>query len=72
MSSSYIQILCMNFHKIIIEYIQYNKITNIIEDCPVCNNTKNIVILQCGHSVCKDCIVQTCILCSQNNIMERV
>uniref|UniRef100_A0A6C0HY15 RING-type domain-containing protein n=1 Tax=viral metagenome TaxID=1070528 RepID=A0A6C0HY15_9ZZZZ len=80
---SYIQFLCMNFHKLIIQSIQniqsiqsikYNKITNIIENCPVCNKEKNIIILECGHSVCKDCIItsSSCILCSLNNIMERL
>jgi hypothetical protein len=70
MLSSYVQILCMNFHILFLQ--QYHSIITIVEDCPVCNETKNIQILQCGHSVCKDCIVPTCILCSQNNIMERV
>ena len=67
---SYIQKLCMNFHKYFI--IQTN-IIKIVEDCPVCNETKNIVILNCGHSVCKDCmVVPTCKLCETNDIMERL
>jgi hypothetical protein len=65
----YIENLCMNFHKY---FIMQKKIINIVEDCPVCNKTKNIIILQCGHSVCKDCIIPTCMLCKTNEIMERI
>jgi hypothetical protein len=29
--------------------------TNIIENCPVCLENKNIIILKCNHKICSDC-----------------
>ena len=32
-----------------------HKTTDIIEDCPVCLENKNIIILHCNHKICYEC-----------------
>jgi hypothetical protein len=32
-----------------------HKTTNTLDDCPVCLENKNMLILKCNHKVCNDC-----------------
>jgi hypothetical protein len=32
-----------------------HKITTTTDDCPICLENKNIIVLKCNHSVCNEC-----------------
>jgi len=51
---------CMGCHMLIGSY----NITQHKEECPICEQNNNIVILDCNHKVCKKCWY---IRCERNN-----
>ena len=51
------QILMIHNGKCVNCDIQFgrHKITDIIEECTVCLDNKNIIILKCNHHICNEC-----------------
>ena len=38
-----------------------HKITELMDECPVCLEKKNLIILDCNHSICNECWYKTTI-----------